>query len=83
MAGDGIARDEVKLCKGCGAKFSHIENEATGNFLPAQQVRSLYVLEEDPMFGRKLRKVELPRGSYYVSHFETCPQANDFSRGRT
>jgi hypothetical protein len=74
---------DSKLCDGCGAKFSHIQNQRTANFIPAQQVLSVYVLEEDLLGVPQLRKIDLPKGTYYVSHFETCPHANDFSRGRT
>lgn len=70
-------------CRGCGAMMAKIRNQATGAFIPAQQVRSVYILVENLAGETELQKLEgLPKGTLLVSHFETCPNANDFTRGR-
>jgi len=60
-----------------------------GNSIPAQKIRTVYVLHDEPD-GATLTK--LPKSEcnsivgahvqdFYVSHFETCPHASDFSHG--
>ncbi len=74
---------EEQTCKGCGAAIDFIRNSATGNVMPVQKVRTLYALQPTliPAAG-ELQKIEgLPGPFVYVSHFETCPKANEFSRG--
>lgn len=74
---------EKKPCRGCGIPIEFIRNEATGKMIPAQMVRSVYVVVEDLAGERALRKMT-PDGfeGGYVSHFETCPVADRFSKGK-
>jgi hypothetical protein len=54
-----------------------------GKVIPAQRIRSLYslVLALDPPGEPRLQKVPLEVGAeHFVSHFETCPEADHFSR---
>jgi hypothetical protein len=52
-----------------------------GKAIPAQKIRTVYALvEEDGK--RRLSKIEFegdPRPTY-VSHYETCPYASEFSK---
>lgn len=65
---------EPRPCKKCRATIEMIENRASGKQIPAQKVRSVYILVEG-----KLTKLELGR-DLYVSHFETCPDAGEFTK---
>jgi len=49
-----------------------------GKDIPAQRVKTVYTLVGD----RRLGKLDVD-ASYYVNHFETCPNASDFSRGKS
>jgi hypothetical protein len=69
-----------KICEGCGAQMVMIQSQRTSSTIPAQRVRTVYVLVEQLIGEPQLQPVELPAGDLYISHFETCPQANDFSR---
>jgi hypothetical protein len=57
-----------------------VENSATSATIPAQTVKAVYVLVEQLIGEPQLQKIEVPAGQLYISHFDTCPQANDFSR---
>lgn len=54
-------------------KIAFIEGP-TGRVIPAQRVRTVYSREGDKLFKCT------PQGEVYVSHFETCPGAREFSR---
>ena len=71
-------------CKGCGAEIEFLKNEATGNIVPVQPVRTTYVLVTDMLGGRTIRKFTTPGSETFamVSHFEVCPYANRFSKSR-
>jgi hypothetical protein len=69
-----------KICEGCGAQMWMAQRAATSAILPAQTVRSVYILVEQLIGEPQLQKIEVPAGQLYISHFDTCPQANDFSR---
>lgn len=56
-------------CKGCGAKILWGADE-DGKAIPLDPSAPVY--EED---GSVIRRTRLA----YVSHFKTCPQANQFS----
>lgn len=69
-------------CTGCGAQIEFVRNEKTGNVIPAQMVRSVYVLVKPLVGDDELQKLDRPKAErLYVSHFETCPVASDFSKG--
>ena len=61
-------------CSGCGMKIEFIKNSA-GQFVPAQRVRAVMVVRDG-------RLMALEVVGAYVSHYETCPDANKFSRQR-
>lgn len=70
-------------CRSCGAEIEFIEGPS-GRPIPAQKVTAIYVEEEDAQGKRKLIKVSVPDVGplYWISHFQTCPQADRWSRGR-
>lgn len=74
----------METCRACGAHFEFIEGPS-GATIPAQRVKTVYarVEHEDGAAGQ-LQKLELTRNgrSYWVNHFETCPQPNRFSSGK-
>lgn len=63
-------------CRRCGMPIRFIEGP-NGKSIPAQRVRVVYVLAGSLFAERKLEAREL--GETYVSHFETCPHASEFS----
>ena len=67
-------------CRRCGMEIEFIGNEATGNMIPAQKIRTVYRGVIQPDGSWMLKKEELEEAqAFYVSHFETCPHASDFS----
>lgn len=71
---------ETVSCNGCGAKVQFVKNEATGNMGPCQPIKRIYVFI-GPDRVRPLKVGEpLPEYGLMISHFETCPQANLFSK---
>lgn len=66
-------------CQRCGMPIEFI-NGPSGRPLPAQKIRTVYRLL-DTEGGRRLQKKEgAAEEMLYVSHFETCPNADEFSR---
>lgn len=57
----------------------HKNPNGNGKWLPLQRVRSAYVLD-----GAGIRKANLSSATkaIFVSHFETCSKADDFTRRR-
>lgn len=54
-----------------------LPNGRTGKLIPAQRVRSVYVFNG----GGELEPLQLPKGTErFVSHWETCPGANEIKR---
>jgi len=48
--------------------------------IPAQKIRTVYRGVIQPDGSWMLKKEELEEAqAFYVSHFETCPHASDFS----
>jgi len=74
---------DPRPCKRCKMKIELIEGP-NGKNIPAQKVRVVYALvEEDGV--RRLSKIEFtddPKRETYVNHYETCPHADSFSKGR-
>jgi hypothetical protein len=74
---------ETRPCKACGMKITGIIGP-NGNVIPAQRIKTLYRLDREGN-ALTLRKIDTIAGDKlegYVSHFETCPNAADFSRTR-
>ena len=67
----------ARPCKACGMDIEFIEGPS-GRDIPAQKIRTVYFLVR----GRLEKYESQGRVPIYVSHFETCPQANLFSKKR-
>jgi hypothetical protein len=67
-------------CSTCGMTIEFIEGP-NGKAIPAQKIRRIYTLHEGKLDPLGLH-VPLGRldSTFYVSHFETCPQAGQHSR---
>jgi hypothetical protein len=59
-------------CRGCGMKIEFVTTP-NGKQIPLQRVRTVYAMEN----GAATR---LSLAGVYISHFETCPKADSFSR---
>ena len=72
-----------RRCTGCGAKIVFVRNQATGLSIPAQPVRTVYALVENLVGESELQKIPRPKPEQlFISHFETCPLADQFSGGK-
>ena len=70
---------EARPCKRCGMRIEfHVG--PNGNRIPLQRIRTVYVMRPDATIANATSLVYAADG-IYVSHFETCPNANEFSRG--
>lgn len=69
---------EKRPCGSCRAPLEfHVG--PNGNRIPLQRVRSVYY----DAGGGEIRKLGTVKGvQHYVSHFETCPDPERFSRSR-
>lgn len=65
----------TRPCRKCGALITFLPGPA-GKAIPAQKARSVYRRAE----SGALEKLELEGGPFWISHFETCPGASQFSR---
>lgn len=66
----------MPACKGCGKEIVFRKNIGTDKQIPLERVKSVYSEFQDGIYVGKL----MNGGPYLISHFETCPQANKFSR---
>lgn len=65
---------QVRPCKRCGMRIEfHVG--PNGKPIPLQRIRTLYWVRD----GRAV-KHDAAGEPFYVSHFETCPNAGEFSR---
>jgi hypothetical protein len=64
-------------CKRCRAPL-YFATSPTNRTLPLQAVRNVYVIELDDHGVAQAKPLE--RGRYYVSHYETCPYASEFTK---
>lgn len=62
-----------RSCKGCGARLLFVK-DAAGKVHPLDLKAPVFSVITD-MTGEKVAE----RTDAYVSHFATCPKANDFS----
>lgn len=71
---------ERRPCKACGMPIEIWEGP-NGKPLPLQRIRSFYALD-DQAHGGSIRKLAFAPSvsAGFVSHFETCPSASQFSR---
>lgn len=63
-------------CKACGVQIIFAKSEKTGKTLPLARVRSVYSIRANGFATKALD----PEGDIYVSHYETCPSASEFTR---
>lgn len=71
-------------CRGCKAEIEFVESP-DGRRMPVQKVTAVYIAVVDGGGNRSLKKIPLSAtygAEYYVSHFQTCAQAERFSRRR-
>lgn len=73
---------EIRPCRKCGMTIE-IHEGPNGKAIPLQKVRSVYGLTK-PLFGGSIMRLDQNSEleDVFVSHFETCPHASSFSRGR-
>lgn len=71
-------------CRTCRAEIEFIPSEASGRKIPAQRVTQIFVEIQDGRGGKVLRQKDLAHvgGAVYVSHFQTCPDADSHSKKR-
>lgn len=65
-------------CKGCGKEITWAFNPSTGKKVPLDMSPPFYALVECPETGNLLAR-QITRKDIGMSHFATCPKANDFS----
>ncbi len=63
-------------CTRCGMTIVFLEGSTPDARIPAQRVKSVYTA-----VGGRVSKIEIA-GQAYVNHFETCPHAEAFTRGK-
>lgn len=66
-----------EVCRGCGARIIWAKNPATGKMIPLDPRPPVYLVTEEGAMRANGKEGE----AYYVSHFATCPKANQFSGG--
>ena len=79
-------------CRLCRARLEFIAG-SSGRPIPLQSIRTVYVVAEDELGNERVERLDLSeairqhvadgaRAELFVSHFETCPDADSFSRKR-
>ncbi len=73
--------DRARPCRSCGASISMIKGPA-GNYIPVQKVSLVYQIPPGlPGIDQADPILEVAReGEFYISHFQTCPQASSHSK---
>ena len=73
---------EARPCRACGMPIEFREGP-DGRVIPLQRVRTVYAMTA-PLFGGVVRRLEDDPNdeARFVSHFETCPHAGHFSKGK-
>lgn len=69
---------EQRKCKGCGKPLTFAMGEG-GKIIPLDRTAPTYELTRD-LLGNEVAK--RCGETVMVSHFSTCPKANDFSGGK-
>ena len=74
----------ARPCRECRAQIELIRSSETGAWIPGQKVSQLYVKVTDEEGDERLRPVELNDlamgPTFYVSHYQTCPDSDKFKR---
>ncbi len=72
--------EETRPCKRCGLPITFIRGPS-GKVIPAQRVRRVFFLGIDLAGTPELSTTAFSGArETFVSHFETCPFANEFSK---
>lgn len=69
-------------CKGCGAPLVWAVNPATGKRVPLDARSVVYQLVEQLQVGAEPKLEAIRKPNHFVSHFQTCPKAAEFSRSK-
>lgn len=70
----------MSTCKGCGKKIIWGMTE-DGKVIPLDKVPPVYEVFYGFEMANKLPLIKRKEG-HYVTHFATCPKANEFSRAK-
>lgn len=70
---------EARPCRLCGMPIRFVRNVETGNLVPVQRVRSVFVVVEDLAGDPQLAKAPVsgPKVELFVNHYETCYRASE------
>lgn len=85
----GTLRDagKIDLCKACGAPIYWLESPKTHKLAPIDYSPSgngnLRIDLDHGVYLHILDMAEVPPINRHKSHFATCPNAEEFRRGRT
>ena len=72
--------NEARPCHRCGMAIEFLEGP-NGRTIPAQKIRVVYYLTDEGKLAKEEHPEDgLPLPDRYVSHFETCPYASEFSK---
>jgi hypothetical protein len=69
---------ETRPCKACGKKLLFVRDEH-GKLHPLDAEAPVWVVIQD-LYGNP---TAVRAANSYVTHFATCPSANEFSKGRS
>lgn len=67
------------ICKGCGKPIVYAKNFETGHTIPLDPNPPVYYVEYSDGDEHDAPVIATRAKEYMVSHFATCPKANDFS----
>lgn len=62
-------------CKACGRKLHFVKSGETGKLIPLDLEAQVYFVTDD----KDGTQVALKQAGVFVSHFQTCPKASEFS----
>jgi hypothetical protein len=69
------------LCKSCGAKVIWVKGpKGTPMPLNARRVRGYILVDQEDHTGDRI--AEPTEEPVYISHFVTCPEASEWSKGK-
>lgn len=71
----------MSKCRGCGAEIIWAKNE-NDKLIPLDAKAPVYVLTIREGMGHETRCQRAEKGRAFVTHFATCPKANEFSGGK-
>lgn len=80
-----MSEPESRPCRSCGATITMIRNAETGAMIPAQKVTLLFKRGETLLGEPELQAYRPAKMTeeVWISHFQTCPNAAQFTRRKT